>query len=475
MTPRTRVVLAVVLAAGLAPAGVRAQPAVFLESESLLAARRWAPGFAHERDIEQCRASADLSDYCRRLLVPFYEYLTLHAENFGVRGLSVEFAGWGVVDLADRFDPTKAARVPQKENGNSPGVGGDVLVGTASYRSRDGKLELRLGRQFLFLGAPYSTNFDGLFARYTFPYDFSLAVYGGGATPRDAEAGRDALNPMFGGRLAWSRLDRGGLGLAYLEEMTTSGELVRRQAGVDAFAVLPKHIELYGSALFDVAEIEGVPKVEEATLVASWMPTPRLKLALDYTYIVPAALISKNSIFSVFSDSNYHDAGLDAYFRVTPRLKLSAQLKARAFSDGEQGWLGGVGGRYLLGESWRQVVGVDLQRLFSKNDNLERSGYYQARLYGSVEPVTRLYLTADLYYFHFDGAVWGPNAQTTGASAVRDAGSLSVIAGYRISPTMDTLLSLTANFNPASRYETIFLGRFVWHTWLESKPQKVQP
>ena len=474
MTPRTRVALALVLAVGLAPTAATGQPAVFLESESLLAARRWAPGFAHERDIEQCRATADLSDYCRRLLVPFYEYLTLRAENFGVKGLSVEFAGWGVVDMADRFDPTKAARVPQKDNGTSPGVGGDVLVGTIAYQSRDGKLDVRLGRQFLFIGAPYSTNFDGLYARYTFPYDLSLAVYGGGATPRDAEAGRDALDPMFGGRLAWSRLDRGGLGVSFVEEMTTGGELVRRQAGFDAFALLPKHLEAYGSLLLGLSCPKDIA-IEEAMLVASYMPTPRFKLALDYSYLVPAAIISKDSIFSVFSDSFYHDAGLDAFYRVTPQLKLSAQLKIRVFSDGSQGWLGGVGGRYLLGDTWRQVVGVDLQRLFSKNDNVERSGYYQARLYGSLEPLPRLHLTADLYYFHFDGAVWGPNATATGASTVRDAGSLSVLAGYRISPTMDGLVSLTANFNPASRYETIFLGRFVWHTWLESQPRKVKP
>jgi hypothetical protein len=473
MTRGSRAVLAVVLAAGLSPAGVRAQPTVFLESESLLAGRRWAPGFAHERDIEQCRASADLSDYCRRLLVPFYEYLTLHAENVGVKGLSVDFAGWGVADMADRFDPTRAARVPQKDGGMSPGVGGDVLVGTVSYRSPDAKLELRLGRQFLFVGAPYSTDFDGLLARYTFPHDLSLAVYGGGATPRDAEAGRDSINPMFGGRVAWSRLERAGVGLSFLQEMTTDGELVRRQTGVDAFVVLPKHIDLYASALLDVAE--GAPQVEEAMLVASWMPIPRFKLALDYTYVVPEALIPKSSIFSIFSEGDYHDAGIDAYYRATPRLKLSAQFKARAFSEGTPGWLGGVGGRYLLGDSWRQIVGVDLQKLFTKNDNLERSGYWQARLYGSVEPVNRLYLTGDFHYFHFDGAVWGPNAHTTGAGAVRDAGSLSVIAGYRLCATMDTLVSLTANFNPASRYETIVLGRFVWHTWLEPASKKVQP
>jgi hypothetical protein len=469
------VVLAVVLVAGLAPAVVRAQPAVFLESESLLAARRWAPGFAHERDIEQCRAAADLSDYCRRLLVPFYEYLTLRAEHLGVRGVSVEFSGWGVVDLADRFDPTRTARVPWKDNGTSPGVGGDVLVGTINYRSRDGAFDLRLGRQFLFLGAPYATNFDGLYAGYTFPFGLSLAAYGGGATPRDAEAGRLDLNPMYGARVGWSRLDRGGVGLSYLEEMTTDGDLVRRQAGVDAYALLPKHVDLYGTALLDVAELAGAPRVEQALLQASWMPTPRFKLALDYSYLVPAAIIPKNSIFSIFADGSYHDAGLDLYFRPAPQLKLSAMFKARAFSDGEQGWLGGVGARYLLGQSWRQVVGVDLQKLYSKNENLEHSGYWQLRLYGSVEPVNRLYLTGDLHYFHFDGAVWGPNSATTGAGAVRDAGSLSVIAGYRISPTMDTLVSLTANFNPASRYETIFLGRFVWHTWLESAPKKVQP
>ena len=475
MILRSWVVLAAVLGAGLSPGRVLAQTPVFLESESILAARRWAPGFAHERDIEQCRASADLSDYCRRLLVPFYEYLTLRAENLGARGLSVEFAGWGVVDLADRFDPTKAARIPQKEGGQSPGVGGDVMVGTVTYQSRKNNLELRLGRQFLFLGAPYSTNFDGLYARYTFPYDISVAVYGGGATPRDADAGRDAINPMFGGRLGWSRLDRGGVGVSFLSELTTGGDLVRRQAGVDAFALLPKRVDLYGSALFDVGAVEGVPKVEEALLVASWMPTPRVKLALDYLYIMPSALIPKSSIFSIFTEGNYQDIGVDAYFRPAPRLKLSAQLKARAFSDGTQGWLGGLGGRVLLGDSWREVVGVDLQRLFSKNENLEPSGHYQARLYATVAPVTRFYLTGDVYYFHFDGAVWGPNAATTGAGAVRDAGSLNLIAGYRIGSTMDALVSVTANFNPASRYETIFLGRFVWHTWLEASAAKVQP
>ena len=38
-----------------------------------------------------------------------------------------------------------------------------------------------------------------------------------------------------------------------------------------------------------------------------------------------------------------------------------------------------------------------------------------------------------------------------------------------------SLRTIFPNFNPASRYETIFLGRFVWHTWLESAPRKVKP
>jgi hypothetical protein len=472
--PTTKLLLLVALGVAQLAAPARAQTALFIDSQSILAGRRWAPSFAHERDIEQCQASADLSDYCRRLLVPFYEYLTLRADHLGVRGLSVEFAGWGVVDLGDRFDPTRAARIPRQDNGSGPGVGGDIMVGTVNYQSPDGRLQLRLGRQFLFLGAPYSTNFDGLYARYTFPYDVSLAVYGGGATPRDVDAGRDAINPMFGARLGWSRLDRGGIGVSFLDEMNTSGDLARRQGGVDAFVVLPRHVDVVGSLLFDLIEA-AKPDLNEATLVASWLATPRLKLAFDYTYIVPGALISKNSIFSIFADGSYQDIGADVYYRLTPKLKVTALFKARAFSDGDQGWLGGVGGRYLLGDSWRQVVGLDLQYLYSKNENLEKNGYYQARLYASLEPVNRLLLTVDLHYFHFEGPVWGPAAATTGPGSVRDAGSLSATAGYRLTSSMDALASVVANFNPASKYETIFLGRFVWHTWLEAGAKRVQP
>jgi hypothetical protein len=456
------VVFLVVLAAS-APRPARAQTALFIESESILAGRRWAPGFSHEADAAQCRANLDLSDYCRRLLVPFYEYLTVRADNLGVKGLSVEFAGWGVIDFGDRFDPTHAARIPQYTDAwNHQGVGGDIMVGTITYRGLNDRLELRLGRQFMFMGAPYSTDFDGLSVRYKLPYSLDVAVYGGAATPRDATAGRDSENGVFGGRVGWSQLDRGGLGVSFLEELTDDGDLVRQQLGLDGFVLLPKHVDLAGTALWDL--VEGT--FEEAMVTAAWLPLPRLKLAVDYTYLVPSAIIPKTSIFSVFSDATYQDLGLDVYYRLTPELRLSAQARGRFYSEGNNGVLLGVGGRYLLGHRLREVVGLDFERLTTKDTDLRNSGYYQVRAYGSVEPVTRLLLTADLFYFHFDNAVYNGNT-------VRDAGSVNATASYRINDRMDALVSLIANFNPASQEEIILLGRFVWHTWLEPGARRV--
>jgi hypothetical protein len=460
-----RITVLCVLLAAVAPTRARAQTALFIESESILAGRRWAPAFAHEADAARCRDNLDFNDYCRRLLVPFYEYLTVRAENLGTPGLVVEFAGWGVADLADRFDPTHVARLPQKaDDPLVPGVGGDVMTGYLAYRGLRDRLELRVGRQFMFLGAPYATNFDGAFVRYRFPGDLDVAVYGGGATPRDAEAGRDAENGLVGGRVAWGRLDRGTLGVSALNEVDGDGDLVRRQLGVDTAWLLPHHVDVVGVALWDLEE----QSLEEALLTVSWMPVPRLKVAADYSFILPGALIPKTSIFSVFSDANYHDAGLDLYYRVTPALRLSGQFRGRAYSDGTAGWLWGVGGRYLPGRKLREVVGLDFTRLMAQDTDLRNNGYYQARLYGALAPIARMLLSADLFYFHLDDTVWN-------GSPIRNVGSVNAAAAYRLSDRMDALVSLIANFNPASKDEVILLGRFVWHTWLEPSARRVGP
>ncbi|HEY3359812.1 MAG TPA: hypothetical protein VGQ83_41565 [Polyangia bacterium] len=455
--------LVLTLAAVAPPA--RAQTALFIESESILAGRRWAPSFSHEADAAQCRLNADLSDYCKRLLVPFYEYLTVRADNLGVPGLSIEFAGWGVADFADRFDPTHAARVPRYNDTYAwahGGVGGDIMVGTIAYRGLGDKLELRLGRQFLFTGAPYATNLDGAYIRYRLPWSFDVAVYGGGSTPRDAEAGRDAYNGLYGGRVGWSQLDRGSLGVSVLNEVDGDGDVVRRQLGVDGSVLLPKHVDVAGAALWDLVE----KNIDEVMLTASWMPLPRLKLAADYTYMVPSAMIPKTSIFSIFSDATYQDAGLDVYYRLMPKLRVSGLFRARFFSEGNNGWLWGVGGKYLIGDRLREVVGLDFMRLASKDTDLRDNGYYQVRGYGAVAPLPRFLLTADLFYFHFDNTVYNGNT-------VRNAGSVNASASYRITDRMDALVSLIANFNPASKEEVILLGRFVWHTWLEPGARRV--
>jgi hypothetical protein len=454
--------LILVTAAALAPPA-RAQSALFIDSESILAGRRWAPSFGHEADAARCHEQADLSDYCRRLLVPFYEYLTLRAENVGVPGLTIEFAGWGVADLADRFDPTRASRAPQQSNDPyTPGVGGDVMTGTITYRGLQDRLEIKVGRQFLFMGAPYATNFDGAYVRYRLPWDVDVAVYGGASTARDAEAGRDAENGLVGARVGWSRLDRGSLGVSFLNEVDGSGDLVRRQLGVDGSVLLPRHVDVAATALWDL----GVGNLDEVLVTASWMPIPRLKVALDYSYMVPSGLIPKTSIFSVFSDATFQDAGVDVYYRLTPKLRLSALFRARMYTEGKDGWLVGAGGRYLIGERLREVVGVDFQRLIAQDVDLRNNGYYQARVYGSVSPLPRVLVTGDLNYYHLDNTVYNGNT-------IRNIGSAAATASYRINDRMDLLVSFIANFNPASTDEIILLGRFVWHTWLEQSARRV--
>jgi hypothetical protein len=466
--PRASLVaLSIAVIAVTAPARASAQTAVFVESESLLMGRRFGPVYVPEAEAQRCRENADASDYCRRLLMPFYEYVTLRARDIGTPGLAVEFAGWGVADLASRLDPTYAGRVPRTGDVITPGVGGDLLVGALTYRSPRGRLEARLGRQFLVVGAPYATTLDGLSVRYTFPHWIDVAVYGGGSTPRDATAGRDSWNALVGGRVGWSQLDRGSVGVSFLDEMDGDGDLVRRELGVDASWLLGRRVDLNGSVLWDLVE-ESLRHVEYAQVTASYGPIPRLRLSADYTFVVPSLLIPKTSIFSVFSDADYQDVGVDVTCRLTPLVRLSAALRLRAFTDGNEGWVGGAGARSLLRRGRPDVVGLDFQRLATRDANLAESGYWQLRLYGSYAPLARALVTLDGHYFHFDRDI------CQGLS-VRDAGSVSATASYRLSSTMDVLVSATGNFNPTARSELLLLGRFSWHTWLLGGARRVEP
>lgn len=406
------------------------------------------------------RPSLDSTDTRAQAL--FYHYINLTTEDLVLDGLQVELVGM------------VGAMVGQDAGaeGLTGSLDGDVLVGTVSWASRDRSVSLRLGRQYLFAGGGRAEHLDGATVSYRFWY-LDLTAFGGRThawqwsfEPGDLEPGDPTFSSWaVGGRARFRLLDQGLASVAFLHE-GDGAEIARQVVSFDLGYWRLSWLEALAGGIIDT--VDGRPQELWAELVTR--PLPRLKLSGGYSYLVPGLAIPKTSLFSVFSDDEYHDASLQAYYGFNHWLLAGLEGGLRYFparDDEAMGYWLAVRGRVALDSARHRRIGVKVEY----NDQ-GHSRYLQGRLYTMMAFLERrLYCRADVFLLGLLTDNAGDSASAHERAIARtplSVGGLGMI-GWRFSPRWNANLAASIFSTARSSNDLRLFGRLTYDgfwSWL---------
>lgn len=349
------------------------------------------------------RQILDPGDPTSRLFqLPIYEYLTVGADDVGVKGLSLEVRGFGVLQPLNRADEHLFT--------------GDLLVGTLSYRGPKGRIQAVLGRQLRLTGTGGLVLMDGASVKVRPGADMTIEAYGGWMPDARFEYALDRA--AFGARLAWEPWDWGRIGLSWAGEHDR-GVLSRSALGLDYGLRAVRNLEVSGFAAMDLQTLA----FQETRNTIGYRINRNWRVAVDLAYYDPVARLPLTSIFRVFTDKRNVNVGGEVAF--TSNGALYSSFRGRYFNYGGQshgyevGWKPNL--RFTRGRI-QGATGIDLVYLKGPDN-----GYFEVRAFGSIRPVRIFEIAAEVDNYVYDKAVRGweawRRADPAGATAYRYTGS----------------------------------------------------
>lgn len=329
-------------------------------------------------------------------------------------GLDVELAAWGSVQAGELGDERR--------------VDGDVSV--AFVRSRFGPVEAALGRQIRVGGAARFCRFDGATVGVTTPFGLGAEAYGGftvlprwsdrpgyqllGSAADTLLRAPDAVEDparteswVVGGRAHFAYEALIDLGASF-HESHAYAELDRRNLGFEARTRPLPWLEASGHLLLDGDQ--WVPN--DARAVVDLFPLDELTLSAEYTHLVPALLLSSQSVLAAFSTDRFHEAGGRASYRPVGWLELGAAGYAEIFpatsaqSPDDIG-LEATAGLRVLGSVRVAPFEDDFVVVHASYGRTSepRNGYHATRVAVGLRPLAPLGFTAEGYLYLYDEPV----------------------------------------------------------------------
>jgi hypothetical protein len=322
---------------------------------------------------------------------------------------------------------------------------GDVLTGYAEGRFFHRRVTLRLGRTVIAAGGGQALQLDGGEVVAAAPYGLRFEVYAGAPVAQrfTSRSSVQSWNPLggdfaYGGRLGYSFVLAGpsargfDVGL-FANRVQDGGERVREEVGAD-YRVQPfstRAIQLVGFGSF--SPYEG--RMSQASAALTWSVRPQLQLDADWRFTAPDLLLSRTSILSVFSASEWHEAGIGASWDVSPDYTLSGNARAllEPGQDGaDAGHLGhDLSARVTYGSA-SATAGFEATWL-----NAIDNGYLGGRLFGRRE-LGKLLFSVDVGAEYFRVQVRGKDASVSG----------NVSAGLNLGRGLDAVLTARAGLTP---------------------------
>ncbi len=358
------------------------------------------------------------------LLAPIHEYLYLRADRLDTSwaedSVGFELAGWASVQPAG------------DDLGQSPD--GDLTIANVYHRL--GPVTFVLGRQVQTAGAARFARFDGLTADVRTNSGFGATAYGGftvlprwNARPSYHHLGSafdtlvespDALPEpkrsgewLAGGRLGYAHDSLLAVGVGVHEQRTDS-ELERRNAALDLRLSPLEMLDVYGRVIADL----DTPGLADAKAAADLYPIEPLHLALEYRRVTPNLLLSKQSVFSVFSTETFDELGGEIGYEVSERIEVGAGQWVEWLGLGDLATRTQLHAR-VSPESER----VSVQLVYTRVSEPE-NGYHSTRLSARWQVAHPVALVAEHYAYFYDEEINGFGMSSVEALNAEYAGTL---------------------------------------------------
>ena len=386
--------------------------------------------------------------------IPFYEMVQLHGRKLGVDGLSLDASIWGMVDVVDIQERYRAA--------------GDVSVLNLSYQApSEGRLkflrglDVTAGRQLVALGPVVLEQVDGGKIHYLHSSGLEVGFFGGAPTGTRFTAqpwpiGQDRYNYgyswLMGGRIGYLDLGRIAGGVSYVQRRY-AGRIADNDIGADFSFVPIDLIEVTGSGTVNLEAL----RAREARGAVRIRPIRKLDILVGYRFTSPDLYVPRSSIFSVFSEETYQEAGIDARWQATRALSLEAGYGLRFYNAAADGR---AGADYKNRASVRAQLrfGQDLLgRVVLEGERVEApdNAFTRARVATSIpfHLLGRVFATiVELDTLVLDELFRGTRVSFTGG------GYLMV----PVTPRLSLMAGGNGNFSPLLQNAGTFLARLTW-------------
>lgn len=346
--------------------------------------------------------------------------------------LRVMLVAWGMLGPGARADLTARA---------------DVDLAFIEGRLFKRHLKVRLGRQSVLGGVSRISYLDGVSLDLKGPAGLSAALaVGVPVGPRFSliASGGWQLNARV--QLApnpwiWN------LGASFIHSADRLG-VARQELGLDGRWMIAGRLTLAGAAMFSLAD----KRFSEVDVGPRWQPTDNFELSAGYRRTAPDLLISRTSIFSVFSDTDRDEVGGSLFWAPADWLSFYADGRGLVLED-----QAGVDltARITFRKDRRGRTQLALQGRWLK---VPANGYLSGRVSAMHRLRGGISLSAELDAYWFDRAI---NAQR---AAVTGSGSLHFAFSRQWSLAVSVLGGSTPEW--ASRVEA-----FARLSWLAPEPK----
>lgn len=355
-------------------------------------------------------SSVSLSD-----TAPVYEVLSLSArevKNPVAEDLRLVVSAWGAYDLGThrRWDA-----------GTDADYQGDLVSAYAEGKLLDRHLLLRMGRTSVSAGASQMIQLDGGEAVVLLPGGLRVSGYAGSPVSQrfSSRSGTKSWNPVggevaYGGRVGWTLALPGlaGRGLdvgAFANFVEDGGDPVREEVGAD-WRVQPfgaRNLTVAGMSAYSLPD----ERLSQASASLTWTARPRLHLTADGRFTAPDLLLARNSILSVFSDSQWYELGGGVEWDATRLVTVGTDYHVR-IEPGDDGKDAGHFGHDAAAhvEVAHEATRAGLEATYVDGSD---NGAVGGRVYGRQE-LGRAFVAADVLVDYYRHQVNGNDSSVTG-------------------------------------------------------------
>ena len=382
-------------------------------------------------------------------VAPLYELIRVSARevrNPLFQDLEISFSGWGSGDLSDvRWDA-----------GTTGKLTGDVTTAYVRGTLARGQVQLRAGREFVAAGAGRMLQLDGGDVFLRLPKGFTVSAFGGMPVSQRfaSRLGLTSWNPAggdlaWGGRLGWTLALAGtagrvvDVGLSMIN-ITDHKDPVRQDLGLD-FRVQPHdRVVLVGNGTYSLY----AQRLAEANVSALITATRALVVNLDVRHYSPDLFLARNSILSVFTDTNRTDVGGGVRYQASKALSFGLDYHALI----EPGEVSGTttGGEGALRAEWQRdgaLAGAEVSLL-----KTGATGYTGLRGYARKQ-LGRFFVAGDVMDAMFKQEINGQKNSLNG----------SISAGYELTKAWNVVLAGRAGVTPYFEQQADAMVKLVYN------------